>query len=788
MWFRRTFRRRRIEGRRGASGSNASAWRRFWQAGGVGATALAVMLFAGVLAMDLTPPDPPGYRKGQFAARDIYPRVPFQVKSEALLKKETDWINNSMPASFVLNTALVDKIAATLKDLPERLTTASQPADVPEKTRAMFGLNDPDALAQWRQYAEPAAKQDLASQIEKLRSAMARTFIVRSEEAEAQRGRSAREFKAVFDNQPRLESVADLVGLKRVDRIADMARNLADIFDAPLRLSVRQYLLVTLGSPDSEPVYVYDPMRTEKERDQAIAQLVAHPPPSVFDSYGLGDVLVAGSRMTGADRIEGLTDNDLKLLRAEHSQYLRDELQFRPWQFWGRLLGRAMLLLMVTAVLCIYMMNYRPGLVRNRWQALSLTAAILLLLGVNKLLVAVLGLQTAMLPVLMAAIGLVIAYDRRFAWVVGTVFSIFIVLQNRSDLLMFLVFLIAMTVVIVQLGEIRSRSKLVVASLTTTAVTFLAGLSAWLVQSLPWQVALRDCAWLAGSALLAGFFAQGLLPLIERVFGVATSMTLLEWGDASKPVLKRLAIEAPGTYNHSLQLAALCEAAAESIGARGLLARVGAYYHDIGKIHKPDYFIENQAGSPSRHAKLSPAMSLLIIIGHVKDGLELAREYGLPRVLHEFIATHHGTTLVQFFYQAAAEKRKSEADRAPDEVEFRYPGPKPHSREAAILMLADAAESSVRAMTDRTPGRIENQVHTMVSRRLMDAQLGDCELTLHEVNKIEMSLIKNLTSMYHLRVAYPTPPGQKPSAGELQAARKEEERANGKPQQQPQGM
>jgi cyclic-di-AMP phosphodiesterase PgpH len=159
----------------------------------------------------------------------------------------------------------------------------------------------------------------------------------------------------------------------------------------------------------------------------------------------------------------------------------------------------------------------------------------------------------------------------------------------------------------------------------------------------------------------------------------------------------------------------------------------------------------------------------------------MAREYGLPRILHEFIGSHHGTTLVQYFYQAAAEQRKAEADRAPDEVEFRYPGPKPRSKEAAILMLADASESSVRAMTERTPGKIENQVHTMVTRRLMDGQLDECELTLREVHQIEVSLIKNLTSMYHLRIAYPTPPGQKPSAGELQAAaRKEQESTNGK--------
>ena len=155
------------------------------------------------------------------------------------------------------------------------------------------------------------------------------------------------------------------------------------------------------------------------------------------------------------------------------------------------------------------------------------------------------------------------------------------------------------------------------------------------------------------------------------------------------------------------------------------------------------------------HARLSPAMSLLIIIGHVKDGLAMVREYGLPAVLREFIASHHGTTLVQYFYHAATEQRKSDIERAPDEVEFRYPGPKPRSKEAAILMLADAAESSVRALPEPSPGRIENQVHTIVTRRLMDGQLDECDLTLREVHQIEASLIRSICGIYHSRIAYP---------------------------------
>jgi len=323
----------------------------------------------------------------------------------------------------------------------------------------------------------------------------------------------------------------------------------------------------------------------------------------------------------------------------------------------------------------------------------------------------------------------------------------------------------ALAASVFQLHEIRTRSKLIAVAAITACIVYAATWAVSLATALPWRFALVNGAQAAGGAMLAGFVVQGILPVIERVFRVVTSMTLLEWCDASKPLLKRLAMEAPGTYNHSLQLGTMSESAAESIGARGLLARVGAYYHDIGKINKSTYFIENQADSDSKHARLSPAMSLLVITGHVKDGLELAREYGLPPVLHEFIASHHGTTLVEYFYHAATQQRKDQSEPVPDEVEFRYPGPKPKSKEAAILMLADAAESSVRALSEPTPSRIENQVHMMVTRRLMDGQLDECDLTLREVHTIETSLVKSLCGFYHARIAYPSAAG-KSAAGD----------------------
>lgn len=210
-------------------------------------------------------------------------------------------------------------------------------------------------------------------------------------------------------------------------------------------------------------------------------------------------------------------------------------------------------------------------------------------------------------------------------------------------------------------------------------------------------------------------------------------------------------------------MGSIAEAAAESIGRNGLLSRVGAYYHDIGKINKPAYFIENQAGMTSRHKEISPTISQLVIVGHVKDGIELADEYGLPAVLRQFIETHHGTTLIEYFYNEA---RKKYDDSQPpiSESEFRYAGPKPQTKEAAIVMLADSAEGAVRALPEITPTKIEAVVHNMAMKRLQDGQFDECELTLGELSRIEASISKTLAAHYHGRIAYPK---QLPSAEEM---------------------
>jgi putative nucleotidyltransferase with HDIG domain len=234
-------------------------------------------------------------------------------------------------------------------------------------------------------------------------------------------------------------------------------------------------------------------------------------------------------------------------------------------------------------------------------------------------------------------------------------------------------------------------------------------------------------------------------------------LSLLELGNQSHPLLQELVRRAPGTYNHSINVASIAEAAAEAIGANGLLVRVGAYFHDIGKMLKPAYFVENQnAMGGNRHESLVPAMSTLVIIAHVKDGAEMARQHHLPQRIIDFIEQHHGTTLVEYFYRQASRQSELNPDAGEvDESNFRYPGPKPQTKEAAVMMMADAVESASRTLSDPTPSRIESLVEEIAMKRLTDGQFDECGLTLQELRTIQNSLIKTLTAVYHGRVKYP---------------------------------
>ncbi len=255
--------------------------------------------------------------------------------------------------------------------------------------------------------------------------------------------------------------------------------------------------------------------------------------------------------------------------------------------------------------------------------------------------------------------------------------------------------------------------------------------------------------------IASGIVVSAVLPVVEAVFGYTTDIKLLELANLNHPGLRELIVRAPGSYHHSMMVGSLCEAAAEAVGGNPLLARVGSYYHDIGKAKNPHYFAENQKLGMNPHDKLKPNMSALVIKAHVKDGLEMARQYRLPLVIQDFIAQHHGTSLIAYFYHKAKSLEDPEIQGV-DEKDYRYPGPKPQSRETAICLLADGIEAASRAMPDPTPAKLKGLVQKMINKAFTDGQLDECELTLKDLNLIALAFNRILAGIYHHRPEYPS--------------------------------
>ncbi|MCL2701312.1 MAG: HDIG domain-containing protein [Phycisphaerae bacterium] len=775
---------RRLEVRRGTQAATVSLWRRFREAHGVSLLLLGGLFFAVAALLDVWPISPLRYREGLYVTSDIHARVNFSVLPEDALPQRENQIVETAPAIFTLDQDRLDQLVAELKAFPDEIESfkaATQPSSLPANVRDPWLIEDEATLEAWQRIATNRANRLLYDRaLEQLRKSLLARPIVTRDDADLQKNRLS-SGDVLLDRKDGSEPISvhkrELISLDDPAAMQAQMESWLDFFpNDAIRPGIRAHLHRHLA----QPIYVYDGLATRQRIDQQIDDLRANVSKLLLTKKR-GDLLVQnidalhpsvrdllitrnrGDRLVPADtRIDR---NRLRLLEAEHAQWRLTESHDNPWRTFQRVMGRVSVVLLVTVLMFAYIFRYERDLLSEYGRGLAAVFIMLAVLGLSKaVMFTEWNERVAVLSVMLGAVVLCVGYNQRLALMVAILLAVLATYQLRLDSNRMLILMAGATSAVLQLRDIRSRSKLIEVGAISAGVVLVTVLSVSASVGMPFSVSIRSALWAAGAALLVGFLVQGLLPLIEKVFRVATSMTLLEWTDPSKPLLRRLAMEAPGTFNHSLQLGMMCEAAAESIGARGLLARAGAYYHDVGKVNKPEYFVENQAGAPNPHHKLSPAMSLLIIIGHVKDGLEMAREYHVPDVLREFIVAHHGTTLVQYFYYAATEQRKADTDRAPDEVEFRYPGPKPRTKETAILMLADASESSVRAMPDPTPGRIETQVHTMVSRRLMDGQLDDCELTLREVHQIEASIIRSLNAMYHGRIAYPKLGGKKPSA------------------------
>jgi cyclic-di-AMP phosphodiesterase PgpH len=463
----------------------------------------------------------------------------------------------------------------------------------------------------------------------------------------------------------------------------------------------------------------------------------------VVEKYPRGMLLVEGG--------EPITGRQLALLEEERRAYqhsLGHAARVRR--------GAALFLIfsLLTVLIVLYVGRFQVGLAQSLPTIVGVCALVLVTLALGMLL-SHRPWHAAIIPLTLTAMVFTIAYNPQFALLMSFSMTLALSVALGSDLSHLLQQMGGLAAAVLLLRNVRTRTRLVKvgtgAGLAYLAMTVATGALSGQTWQLIASDALRNFLW----GTLAGFLLTGLLPVVERCFGIITDVSLLELADGSHPLLQELVRRAPGTYTHSMTVATLAEAAAEAIGANPLLTRVGSYFHDVGKMLKPHYFIENQAGE-NRHDALEPALSTLIIIGHVKDGAALGREYQLPRPILDFITQHHGTTLVEYFYREAIRLLECNGHATTSlEPSFRYPGPKPQNRENGILMLADAVESSSRALTEPTPGSLRKLVHDLLMKRLLDNQFEESGLTLTELHLIEESLCKSLIALFHARIKYP---------------------------------
>lgn len=340
------------------------------------------------------------------------------------------------------------------------------------------------------------------------------------------------------------------------------------------------------------------------------------------------------------------------------------------------------------------------------------------------------------------------------ALVFSIIFGIFMSFMAENRLPVLLYVFLGNIVAAYFSGKCENRNSVLKAGVYTG---LLMGVVVFLVDALLGTVSTSGpvkIAFVVCSGIISSFMSLGLLPVIEHVFDYTTDIKLLELANFEHPLLGEMMVAAPGTYHHSIVVGTLCKAAAESIGAHPLLARVSSYYHDIGKLKMPHYFIENRIVNDDPHKTLTPNMSALIILSHTKEGVEMARNYKLGKKIAEMIGQHHGTSLVSYFYNRAKEQEDPRL-HVIEEKDFRYVGPKPQTKEAGILMLADAVEAASRILDDPTPKRIETHVQEIVEKIFLDGQLDDCELTLKDLHAIQKSFVNILIGIFHRRIQYP---------------------------------
>jgi len=708
--------------RRPASGPGAWAGDRF--------SISTALVFCAVMVAILGLGNPAlPYRRGQVARADIRARVNFKVVDEDATREARDKAAAAAPNVYRTDRSSFDR---AVEELREALTMVQGAADFDalEQARARaLGITPEffEAVKSAEGGGDPAG---ITAAVQEALDAVLEQGALSQSDAKLEQSRQADSIIIIHDSRRLRRRLSETIPAGRVpqalrSRLQETFGN-AELTDA----------LVGFIAPRLKSFLFRDEEETRKSRRAAESQVA-----EIEQVFYRGDTLVR--RDSVIDRPE------LRILQKEHQTYLADvSAPDRAL----RLAGLAITILFIVWLFGIYTARYEPRVLARRIRMIVLMLLAVLIAAIARFFVSS-PLSWYLIPLPLVAMAVAIAYDEMFALGYTLALGIIVGIAAGGDFALAVSLFLGGAVGVLALGRVTSRPRPFLAGLAAGAGMFVAAWGTGLLLHTDYRLTFVDSLYAFVNGGICGVLLTVLLPFIERAFNVVTDLSLLELADLNKPLLRRLALEAPGTYNHSLFVGNLADSAAEVIGANRLFARVGGYYHDIGKLTKPDYFVENHGPSPSRHYNLSPTMSALVIISHVKDGVEMARENGLPSALVDLIREHHGTTLVEYFYREAidqADNSKKVSDQS-----FRYPGPKPRTKEAAIVMLADSVESASRTVTEPTPSRLESLVTDIVRKKLADGQFDECGITMADLRKIEISLTKSLAGIFHSRIKYP---------------------------------
>jgi len=499
-----------------------------------------------------------------------------------------------------------------------------------------------------------------------------------------------------------------------------------------------------------KPNLIFDLEKTEKRQIESLNK--------VPRSQGVvleNEMIVDGNIRITQDVLQKLNSLSVAVTKQEKNS---------GWKkFVRNFIGRVILISIIISLFFAFLIIYRENVFRDWKLVLLISSVFFFQLTLAYIFVFNLEWSEYLIPVTVGAMTLTILFDARIGFMATTSIAILIGLMMGQNIDLVIVSLFTATIAVYNIRELRKRSQLFITMFNLIAASIFVIIGIGLFKEHAWPLMLNDIQFLILNSILAPIITYGLIGIYEMLFEVTTDLTLIELLDYEHPLLKRAQQETNGTFNHSIVVGNLAEACANAIGAHSLLCRVGAYYHDIGKMAKSDYFIENQYSGDNRHDVLTPTMSARIIRAHVNEGLKLAHDYGLPKVVSDFIPMHHGTTRVEYFYRMAL-KDSEKTGNSIDESAFRYPGPKPNSKETGILMICEAVEAAVRSIKEPDIFKIEAMIDKIIKQRIDDGQLSECPLTLDELNKIKgtvdgnIGMLPVLRGIYHIRIEYPDDP------------------------------